>query len=138
MEAIVSSATTDDETIHAAPLQGFFSTLGQTIGIAIGSSIFLNQFDRHMTNDSYLNGSASIYVKSAVGLVDVVRSMPAAQARLRLELVESYVTALGGVWTTMCVLAGICLALTIWTTMASRPVRREQVMAHELDGRSAV
>lgn len=126
--AVQASATTDDETIHAAPLHSFCSMIGQTLGLAASSSVFLNQLRRMMATNIYLAGHAA---KGAVALANLIYTMSAEQAGLRAELISAYVDALRWVWVLLSILAGVALFLSVWFLEDHSPPRRSRDRGQE-------
>ena len=123
---IQSTATNDDETIHAAPLSVFFSTLGNTMGLAIGSCIFLNRLGETMHSNQYLAGNADMYTLDAVRMAYVTQHMPSDRPGLKANLVDAYLDALRWVWVALCALAGLALLLSTYG-LVDRRIDRSKI-----------
>ncbi|KAK3068486.1 hypothetical protein LTR53_013903 [Teratosphaeriaceae sp. CCFEE 6253] len=108
---IQTSASTDDETIHAAPLHSFLSSLGQTLGVAVGSCIFLNQLGKELRETSL---TSSFRATDAVAMVATIQRLALAETELETEVVGAYIGALRPLWMVLCALASICFALSLW------------------------
>lgn len=122
--AIESAASTDDETIHAASLHLYLTTLGKCFGVLGGSSIFLNDLKAEMLSNSYLSSNASNYTKQALSLVKVIVELPSEESGLQSNLITSYTAALRPVWITACALAGLAFFLSFWFLEDHTPPRR--------------
>lgn len=122
--AIESAASTDDETIHAAPLHIYLTTLGQCLGILGGSSIFLNNLNSDILSDSYLSSNVSDYTKHAWSLIKVIVQLQSEQADLQADLIAVYTSALRPVWITACTVAGLAFFLNLWFLEDHAPSHR--------------
>jgi hypothetical protein len=123
---IQSTATNDDETIHAAPLSVFFSTLGNTLGLAVGSCIFLNRLGETMHSSQYLTGNADMYSLDAVRMAYVIQHMPSDRPGLKANLVDAYLDALRWVWVVLCALAGLAFLLSTYS-LVDRRINRSKI-----------
>jgi fucose permease len=83
-----------------------FLSLGRTIGIAIGASIFQNSLYKQLLHNPATNGSAHSWTNDAVALIQVVRGMSVQQ---RSDMVPAYVAAVKPIWIFAAVLAGVGL-----------------------------
>jgi hypothetical protein len=70
----------------------FWEKLGQTLGVAIGGSIFQNYMKKRLAQYPTFESVAEIYSKDAAALVKTIKAM--SQTPERRELVESYVYGL--------------------------------------------
>ncbi|KAK3671884.1 hypothetical protein LTR78_008250 [Recurvomyces mirabilis] len=111
--AVQCDATTDDETIHAVPLQGFFSTIGQCFGIAAGSCVFLNWLESSLRRSDLTLDHAEEYARDAVSLANTVAQMPNSRNELQATLAASYGYGVRWVWISLCIIAGIALLLSL-------------------------
>ena len=130
--AVRAAASTDDEAIHAAPLQTFCSMLGQALGLAVGSSIFLNQLHKSMLASTDLAGDAAAYTENALALVRTIRSLSMEQVDMRNAFVHAYIDSLQWVWVFFCILAGVALVFNIWFLEDFVPDRRLEDRESEL------
>ncbi|KAK4575151.1 hypothetical protein LTR86_001003 [Recurvomyces mirabilis] len=111
--AVQCDATTDDETIHAVPLQSFFSTIGQCFGIAVGSCVFLNQLESSLRRSDLTLDHAEEYARDAVSLANAIAQMPNSRNELQATLAASYGYGMRWVWISLCIIAGIALLLSL-------------------------
>jgi len=114
---IQSTATNDDETIHAAPLSVFFNTLGNTLGLTVGSCIFLNRLGETMHSSQYLAGNADMYTLDAVRMAYVTQHMPSNLPGLKTNIADAYFDALRWVWIVLCALAAVAFLLSTYSLM---------------------
>ncbi|KAK4496226.1 hypothetical protein PRZ48_012206 [Zasmidium cellare] len=122
--AIESAASTDDETIHAATLHIYLTTLGRCFGVLGGNSIFLNKLKSDMLSNSYLSSNAPSYTEHAWSMVKVILDLPSEQAGLRSNLIATYTSSLRPVWITACAIAGLAFFLSFWFLEDHTPPRR--------------
>ncbi|TKA75828.1 hypothetical protein B0A55_04379 [Friedmanniomyces simplex] len=133
-----SAARTDDEHIHAVPLHDFFNTLGQTLGIAVGSCIFLKRLHSPVATSSYSSLESALQPNDAVAFIKTIQSMPVSQVGLKADIVGAYVGALRGVWVGFCILAGVCFALSFWYIEDTRWTERVEAGGQGKEGQSKV
>ncbi|KAF2771283.1 MFS general substrate transporter [Teratosphaeria nubilosa] len=124
--AIQSAATTDDEAIHAAPLHSFFNTIGQALGLIVGSSIFLNHLEQSTTLQVTLASNAHKYVMNAVGIIEAIRSPSIANIGFRKDLVVVWTNALEEVWIAMSIFAAVATILAFWFTQDRLPPKSQR------------
>jgi hypothetical protein len=110
--AVQAAASTVDLPFAAA-MYSFFRSLGQTFGVAVGGVIFQNMLKRKLLDsaNALLLSQADAWASDASALVEVIKVMPASDARD--ELVGAYVDSLRIVWAVMCVLAGAMMILSL-------------------------
>jgi len=104
----IQASAPPTETAMAATLGTFFRFLGQTIGVAIGGTIFQNEMIRHLKSIPSLSSKASYYALNSVELVEQLRVMPhdsLEAVQLRHAFADSYQT----IWEVMCALSGFAL-----------------------------
>jgi uncharacterized membrane protein len=123
---IQSTPSNDEETIYAAPLSVFFSTLGNTLGLAISSCVFLNRLRHEMQSTESLLGNAEMFTGDAVRMALVTQNLPADQPGLKTSIIAAYISALHLVWIVLAVLAGIAFLSNTYMLMATRMQRLEQ------------
>ncbi|KAH9817403.1 MFS general substrate transporter [Teratosphaeria destructans] len=119
--AVQAAATTDDEAMHAAPLHSFFHTIGQALGLIVGSSIFLNHLEQSTILQITLASNAHKYVLNAVGITEAIRSPSLANTGFRKDLVVVWSNALEEVWITMSIFAAVAIMLALWFTQDGVP-----------------
>jgi hypothetical protein len=107
MALAVQASTAAKDQARAANMFSFFRALGQTLGVAIGGVVFQNQMKKRMLEFPLLTDMASEYSKDAVGLVQIIQSMPAGEMKNQLR--ESYADALRQIWIVMTVVSAVAL-----------------------------
>ncbi|KAI9852378.1 MAG: hypothetical protein M1838_000900 [Thelocarpon superellum] len=105
--SIQASVPTKD-VAFAVALFSFFRAFGQSIGVAVGGTIFQNEMRRKLLTHPILAGDADQYATDAASLVQVINQMDVANPQ-RTPLVQSYADALKTVWLVMCALAAVAL-----------------------------
>lgn len=127
----VQASSTDEDMAYAVTLLAFFRNLGQTIGVAVGGSIFQNQVRKKMMGYELLAPLAEQYAQDASGLVQVIKAMP--EGLMKTQLVDSYSGALKYVWLVSCVCAGVAFAVSLLTEELplDRALVTEQGFRHE-------
>lgn len=84
----------------------FFQTFGQTLGVAIGSSVFQNELYKNLLENSVLKTSALSHAKDAVARVSIIRSLAGTPDTLKTQVSDAYVDSLRLLWIIMAALAG--------------------------------
>lgn len=126
LTTIQSMATNDDETIYAVPLSVFFNTLGNTLGLVVGSCIFLNRLGETMHSSEYITSNAEMYTHEAVRMAYVIQHMSSDQPGVKADLVDAYLDALRLVWITLCALAGLAFLLSTYS-LVDRRINRSKI-----------
>jgi hypothetical protein len=109
--SLQSAATTDDETIHAAPMYTFLTSLGNSLGVAIGSCIFLNRFSIEIQQYPHRAGDGQLWASKAIEMLFVMRNLPPTNTQLKEELMNSFMDALRSLWIVLCALAAVALVV---------------------------
>ena len=127
----VQASSTDADMAYAVTLLVFLRNLGQTIGVAIGGSVFQNQLAKQLKRYESLAPLAEQYAKDASGLVQVIKALPAGPTKT--DLIHSYSEALKYVWLVSCVFAGVSFLLGLASKEYSidRELVTEQGFKHE-------
>ena len=127
----IQAATPSKDLAFAVGLFSFFRSFGQSIGVAIGGTIFQNQMKKELLTYPLLASQATEYSADASSLVQVIKKMPAGQART--ELLQSYTDALQIVWAVMTGLAflGLLSSALIQGLDLDRALETEQGMIRE-------
>ena len=105
----VQSATSDEDMASAVAMYSFFRALGQTLGIAVGGTIFQNQLFAKLSTHPDLAPLALQYSQDASALAQIINTMP--DTPTRTALIQSYADALKVVWVVMCGLAVVGFAI---------------------------
>ena len=105
----IQAATENKDLAFAVAMFSFFRAFGQTIGVAIGGTIFQNEMKRKLSAYPLLAPMATEYSKDASSLVQIIKSMSKVgeEGITRAQLVQSYADSLKTVWIVMCALAGV-------------------------------
>ena len=119
----VQASSEDEDMAYAVTLLAFLRNLGQTIGVAVGGSVFQNQLVKQLMRYENLAPLAEQYAKDASGLVQVIKALPAGP--IKTELIHSYAEALKYVWLVSCVFAGSAFLLSLISK--EFPIDRELV-----------
>jgi hypothetical protein len=109
--AVQASVAVKDQA-YAANMFSFFRALGQTLGVAIGGVVFQNQMKAKMLTFPLLAVMADTYSKDALGLVQILKEMPAGVMKEQLR--ESYTDALKYIWIVATVFAAVSLFAVLW------------------------
>jgi len=119
----VQASSSDADMAYAVTLLAFFRNFGQTIGVAIGGTIFQNEVKKKMLNYDLLAPLAEQYAQNASGLVEIIKAMP--EGLMKTQLVQSYADALKYVWLVSCICAAVAFLVSFATE--ELPVDRELV-----------
>ena len=110
--AIQASAPQEDTAV-AATFGTFFRYFGQTLGVAVGGTIFQNRIHTYLESIPSLAANATYYALNSVELVEELKLMPPDSPvgiQLRLGFADSYRT----IWAVMCALAGVALIASLF------------------------
>lgn len=108
----VQASASNADLAFAAAMYSFFRSFGQTLGVAIGGTIFQNVFKHKLLNIPALASKATELARDASSLVQVLQRLPASEDALKKEMVEAYTDSLRFVWVAMCALAGVAMILS--------------------------
>ena len=103
----IQAATKDDDAGYAISMFSFLRASGQTIGVAVGGTIFQNQLKFGVLASDQ---SSSV---TAEGLLEVLRSLSNDTSQ-KNEVKMEVVNALRIVWATGCALSAAISILNIW------------------------
>lgn len=98
---------------YASVIFSFLRGFGQTLGVAIGGTIFQNQMKRSMLEHPLLADMAAEASKDAAGLVQFINALPAGDMKLQIR--NSYNEALRYIWIVMAVLGAVALIASAFT-----------------------
>ena len=101
------AAVRNEDVAFAVALFSFFRAFGQSIGVAVGGTIFQNQIKLELQAYPMLAPLAEQYSSDAASLVQVIKAMDGTDMEQRAQLVQTYANALKVVWVSMCGLAGL-------------------------------
>ncbi|KFX96689.1 hypothetical protein O988_05209 [Pseudogymnoascus sp. VKM F-3808] len=110
--AIQGSAKPQDVAMAVA-MTSFFRSFGETLGVAIGGSIFQNRMRANLLGYPALAPYADKYSKDAAALVETIRSMPSGGVKNDLRV--AYTDSLRIVWAVCCAVAGASMFLSLMT-----------------------
>ncbi|MCJ1281746.1 hypothetical protein MMC26_001069 [Xylographa opegraphella] len=107
----VQASQTDRASIaFSIAMYGFFRSVGQTFGVAIGGVIFQNQMIQKLQAYPEFAARASQLGKDAAALVQIIQQTPAGAGKLALR--SAYADSLKIVWAVACALAAVALLLS--------------------------
>jgi hypothetical protein len=90
----------------------FFRNLGSVFGVAIGSTIFSNQFDKHIRDISLPSTLRSLNSNNAVEIIPALRTMDLPD-ELKDQILKAYGLSFRMVWLVMACVGGIGLASSL-------------------------
>ncbi|KAL9129802.1 MAG: hypothetical protein Q9217_001839 [Psora testacea] len=128
MSFAIQAASKDEDLAFAVAMFSFLRAFGQSIGVAVGGTIFQNEMKKKLLGYPSLAPMAVQYSQDAASLVQVIRTLPGDQNEEKQELVQAYADALKVVWVSMCglaALAGLSSFLIKGLNM-DRPLQTEQ------------
>lgn len=102
----------------------FFQLLGKSFGVAIATSVFENEFFKHLRSNPLFERFAKEYTTDAVALVTRVRATTGGEGSPKTQIADAYVDSLKTIWILMAVLAG--LALVVSCFMMPKESRKKQ------------
>lgn len=108
----IMAATPNRDQAYCVALFTFFRAAGQTIGVAVGGSIFQNRMKSEILKYPTISRNASEWSADATRLVEIIRLMPDGQAKA--DLIQSYADSLKTVWIVMCAVSALALATSFW------------------------
>jgi EmrB/QacA subfamily drug resistance transporter len=120
----LQAASTDDNMGHAISMFAFLRTLGQCLGLAVGGVVFQNRFKHEIETMSggAFASQADALSHDASATVQIIKSL-ANSNPLKPTLIQSYASALKGLWIVMTVFCAIALisSLGIKALTLNRP-----------------
>jgi len=91
----------------------FFRAFGQTVGIAVGGTIFQNQVRQKILQYPLIAPMADTYSQDATSLVGIIHAM--ADGEAKIQLIQAYADALKIIWVVMAALAGVAMIASFFT-----------------------
>lgn len=135
MNLALQANTAENEQSYALGFFAFFRTLGQTIGVAIGGSIFHNIFKKNFPADPGILDLTEGGRIDAESLVEVEKALPESDPR-KEKIIHAYVEALRMIWIVLCAFSAASLLASFFTksyslrTGAGRPVNLDTEHGH--------
>ncbi|KAL7941873.1 major facilitator superfamily domain-containing protein [Trichoderma barbatum] len=108
----IQAATAPENVPMALAMFGFFRSLGQAVGVALGGVIFQNRMVTNLLNYPNLAPNATAYGADAASLVNIITSMTDGQDKHDLQ--QAFVDSLRIVWAVCCILAGFGFFLSLF------------------------
>ena len=108
----IQAATPNKDQAYAVSLFTFFRAFGQTVGVAIGGTIFQNSIKQQILKHASIAGRAVEWSQDSTALVEIIKVMPHGLARD--DLIQSYADALKVIWMVMCGLSGAALIISLF------------------------
>lgn len=126
MNFSIQASSSNKDLAFAVAMYSFLRAFGQTIGVAIGGTIFQNTMKLKLMAYPLLAGNASEYSKDAAALVQVIKTME--NDLEKTQLVQGYMDSLRVVFITSCGLAGLGLltSLLVRGLDLNKPFETEQ------------
>ena len=109
----IMAATPNRDQAYCVALFTFFRAAGQTIGVAVGGSIFQNRIKTEILGYPSIASHAAEWSTDATQLVEIIKVMPDGIAKS--DLIQSYADALRTVWIVACALSAVALLVSLWT-----------------------
>jgi hypothetical protein len=131
MALAVQAASTNENMAYAVTLFSFFRGFGQTVGVAIGGTIFQNQVKKEILKRPLIAANATQWAQDASALVPILKSMSDGPTKLQLQ--EAYVDANKMIWIVICALSGAAFLASLWTEALplDRALETEQSFKHK-------
>lgn len=108
-------ASVPDDAGQAAAMYAFVRSLGMSIGVAVGGTVFQNGMRRKLIQLGVRNAEG--LAKNAEGYVNVLKEM--ADGDMNRDILAGYVAGFRGVWITMTALCGAGLLVSVLIRRAS-------------------
>lgn len=109
----VQASSTNKTMTSAVILFGFFRSLGQSAGVAVGGVVFQNGIKKELRRYPLLAPHADEYSRDASSLVDIIKAMPVGLEKN--QLLYSYMRALRAIYIVCTALAIVALVLSFRT-----------------------
>ncbi|OCK77281.1 putative siderophore iron transporter [Lepidopterella palustris CBS 459.81] len=109
----IQASVASEHVAIAIAIFSFFRSVGQALGVAIGGVVFQNRMLANVRSYPSLAPNAALYSQDAVGLVEILRSMP--ENDVRRDLIQAYADSLRIVWAVCCALGGVAFLVSLFT-----------------------
>lgn len=113
MAFAIQAASTNEDLAFAVAMFSFFRSFGQSIGVAVGGTVFQNEVKKKILTYPALASKATEYSRDSSTLVQIIKALPEGLEKTQLK--QSYADALKIVWITLCALSALALILSLWT-----------------------
>jgi hypothetical protein len=113
MALAVQAASSNENMDYAVTLFSFFRGFGQTVGVAVGGTIFQNQMKKEILKRAVIAANATEWARDASALVPLLKSMPDGPVKVALK--EAFVDANRMIWIVMTALAGVAFLVSLLT-----------------------
>jgi hypothetical protein len=139
MSFAIQAAANSTDLAFAVAMFSFFRAFGQSVGVAIGGTIFQNSMRSNLASYPQLASKASELAKDATALVQIIKSMPHDDPS-RADMMQAYADSLRIVWIAMCAFAAVAGLLSIGTKSLSlnRGLDTEHGFTGHLDGEGEI
>ncbi|KAF2459997.1 major facilitator superfamily domain-containing protein [Lineolata rhizophorae] len=114
MALTVQAAAAEADAAYAATMFAFFRAFGQSVGVAVGGTVFQNQVKKKLESYPLLAPMAEEYSRDASALVEIIKAMPDS-APEKLMLRTSYVDGLKYVFIVLTALSAVTMVSSFWT-----------------------
>lgn len=102
------------DVAFAAAMYTFSRSLGQSIGVGIGGTIFQAQLKAKLSAYPSLASNATVLAQDASSLIQIVKAMPYDQPERPL-IINAISDSLKVIWAVLAGLAFVALVLSVWT-----------------------
>jgi hypothetical protein len=121
----VQASTPPEEAAMASTLVLWFRGFGQTLGVAIGGTIFQNRFKAELSSVSGFQGQdTGAAANNVVRLIEQMRHLPPNDPRLA-QLRQAFASSFKIIWAVMCAFAGIIFIVSF--SIKGYSMRQEHV-----------
>lgn len=108
-QVLAASAASKTNMASTIAMFSFFRACGQTLGVAIGGTIFQNRILHALEAHPALKSSALEFAKDAAALVETVRAMPDGNEKLIIQ--TAYTDAIRTIYIFLCTTAAVALVM---------------------------
>ena len=131
MAFAIQASQKNKDLAFAVAMFSFFRAFGQALGVAVGGTVFQNQMKMKLLTYPAVASRAVEYSRDASSLVQIIKAMK--DDAVKENLKHAYADSLKVVWATMCGLAAVGLALSLWTRGLdmNKPLETEQPFIEE-------
>jgi hypothetical protein len=109
----IQASAPQEDTAIAATLGLFFRLFGQTIGVAVGGTIFQNRLRGHLEAIPSLANKAVFYASNSVKLIVQLKQM-SLDSPVAIQLRTSFARSYRTIWIVMCALSSVALFFSLF------------------------